>query len=880
MRDRNVRSIVFTTLVALLPIALGLVGVFKVQAGEEIVNFLTHHLNNARTGWNDHESVLNPGNVSGLRKLGQYNDINGQIYAAPLFYHVNDRDLLFVATETNWIYALDVTGDTPELVFGRNIDPPLDQFTFESKIHGGCGDINPWHGITGTGVIDPATNTWYFVTLTTEKSFQIYKAHAVNILTGQEVDDPRWPVVIAGEYGPRAFQAFMQTQRGALTLENGMLYIPFSSRCDAVDWQGWIFGIDITNPGSKPQYVFNTAPDGNGAGVWGQGGLSIDPSKALQGAGYLVTGNGTVNYPPIGMGQSFGMSVLRINLLDFAQPFSYMPRDFYTIPDYPGANARDTDLGGSSVLVVPEQPDSNTPRLLFTAGKDGRVYLINRDSLGGLSTPGQPTELQFLRVSRGQRVAPSYYEDDATGGHFMYVTTGENRNTFGTYTDWEDSPVNMAAQGEMESAAQGTGPSLAVFNDRLYVAWVNNTAEREIMIKSSPNAVDWSSEASDALGGFAAPRTSPSLASFGDALFVAWVENGKNQIKIKSSADGMTWSNEQTLDTVFPTTYASLGVFQGKLYVAYIGNTLPYQIQVRSTNDGKTWSDPVSVYEYAGQTVPMGGAPYIIGLSNQLYAFWLRHREDRTIVFKSSSDGQGWPGDPRSFGESADFRSGLSGFVLNTIIENDPTLQSGPLRLHILFLANARNPLVFVKSIGTNGLIEAGNLNTNERARAESQTGAAVFRGRPWFAFVGNNPNTRQLLLKPGAVGYRGGGLIAFRLTVDAKTGASRLYPAWTSGRIPGEDNPPTAFDYLPGMPFVTSNGRRDGLVWVTEGLGANPILRAYNAATGQELFNSETTGDPNNRITCGGRKFVQTVVVNGRVFLGTNCVMVYGIRK
>src|SRR5262249_8742548 len=153
--------------------------------------------------------------------------------------------------------------------------------------------------------------------------------------------------------------------------------------------------------------------------------------------------------------------VLRLDLTNREQPFSRATEDFLTISNWAPANSRDDDLGGSSPLVIPDQGSgTKTPRLLITAGKDGRVYLMNRDNLGGLD--GQ---LQKMRITSGNRVAPTYFRDDA-GRQFIYIT-GTNEPTFpsyGTFIDWEEDSRYLAAQEQdRPRAALGTGPTLVEF---------------------------------------------------------------------------------------------------------------------------------------------------------------------------------------------------------------------------------------------------------------------------------------------------------------------------------------------------------------------------------------------------------------------------------
>jgi hypothetical protein len=45
-------------------------------------------------------------------------------------------------------------------------------------------------------------------------------------------------------------------------------------------------------------------------------------------------------------------------------------------------NSRDDDLGSSGPVLLPDQPGPH-PHLLVTASKDGSIYLIDRDHMGG-----------------------------------------------------------------------------------------------------------------------------------------------------------------------------------------------------------------------------------------------------------------------------------------------------------------------------------------------------------------------------------------------------------------------------------------------------------------------------------------------------------------
>jgi hypothetical protein len=91
-----------------------------------------------------------------------------------------------------------------------------------------------------------------------------------------------------------------------------------------------------------------------------------------------------------------------------------------------------------------------------------------------------------------------------------------------------------------------------------------------------------------------------------------------------------------------------------------------------------------------------------------------------------------------------------------------------------------------------------------------------------------------------------------------------------------------------PASPFVSSNGQADGIVWAVESRRDDTdsptpsILHAWEAVSGRLLYSSPLTtefGITGTGESLGdGRKFTPPVVVNGRVFLGTNGVVAYGL--
>jgi len=83
-------------------------------------------------------------------------------------------------------------------------------------------------------------------------------------------------------------------------------------------------------------------------------------------------------------------------------------------------------------------------------------------------------------------------------------------------------------------------------------------------------------------------------------------------------------------------------------------------------------------------------------------------------------------------------------------------------------------------------------------------------------------------------------------------------------------------FGYPGTTPSVSANGATNGIVWAIENNGA--VLYAYDATDlTKELYNSNQAA--NNRDHFSGNKFITPIVVNGKVYVGTQTsVAVFGL--
>jgi outer membrane protein assembly factor BamB len=388
---------------------------------EQKISVATFHYDLARTGWNANEQILTPRSVDKSR-FGRWwhTLLDGQVYAAPLVVasvRVNGRthDLVIAPTEGNSVYALEA--DTGAILWKQHLATPLTDDEYND-----CINITPLHGITSTPVIDLDRQEIFVCGVTRAGFTQVYKVWALDLATGAVKSG--WPVTLQGAYKGTPFDGGQLTQRGALTMVDGWLYLPFSSRCDIGEWHGWVMGVNARNPEAR-QRAFSPAPDASGGGIWGSAGLAADREGNL----YAVTGNG--DYTLKQGGQSVTEAIVRLTAKQDLS-FTYSPADYYVPSDYELLDQVDADLGGSSALVL-DHPGSATPHLLITGGKDGIAYLVNRDNLGGIG--GEIQKLRLFGSDEGGyggaiKTTPAYFED-GKGGQYVFVT-GNDKGPNGT----------------------------------------------------------------------------------------------------------------------------------------------------------------------------------------------------------------------------------------------------------------------------------------------------------------------------------------------------------------------------------------------------------------------------------------------------------------
>ena len=432
----------------------GILAAAALLACPTAVRAATNAADERRTGWYPDEASLSPALVAGSGFAQRFSTaVQGQVYAQPLVY----KNSLFVATEENWIYRIDP--ETGAIAWGRQVAPPWNPADI------GCGDLTPWIGITGTPVIDEATDTAYFFSKTYASGTSgpaAWYAHAVDVLTGEE--RPNFPVAIQGvaQNSPQVFTPANELQRPGLLLMNGVVYAGFGGHCDIAPWQGWIVGVS-TSGQIKAFWTSRATLNGNGAAIWHSGGgiVSDGPGRII-----VATGNGGApnrptpgTSPPADLGESVVRLAVQgdgtLQAMDFFAPFNASLLD--TV---------DGDLGSGGPVALPEAyfGTSTYPHLALEIGKQGLLYVLNRDNLGGCAEGPNAKDAVITEIPglSGVWARPSAWPGD--GGYAYFPTNGAPMRFMKYQLDGSGKPTFALAASTTDNFGFGSSSAVVTSN--------------------------------------------------------------------------------------------------------------------------------------------------------------------------------------------------------------------------------------------------------------------------------------------------------------------------------------------------------------------------------------------------------------------------------
>ncbi len=429
---------------------------------------------NLRTGWYPDEPLLAPDLVTEPRFKEVFKTpLHGQIYAQPLVAN----GTLLVVTEEDWDYGLDpVTGAVRwKNHFGEAVE------SGEGKTIN-CTDLEPHVGVTGTPVIDTATNIAYFVANEIVQGKVAWYMHAIELNHEGKEPNP-FPVEIKGNAQNLSeeveFEPAQELQRPALLMMNGVVYAGFGSHCDHEPYEGWIAGVSTSG---KLETMW--AASSRGGSIWQAGGglVSDGPGQIL-----FATANGYITEPgvwdpPPGPGNKppeahLDNSVVRVEVKPEDGFNELVPTDFFSPFNNKELDEEDIDLGSSAPVALPSEyfGTKSVPNLLVQEGKYGSVYLLNRDNLGGMGqgAGGKDKVVQELEPKEGGGVwgAAAVWPGD---GGYIYIASvskpatpsfpSSNYLRFYKYAPEGENPKISLEASSAEELSFGSGSPIVTSN--------------------------------------------------------------------------------------------------------------------------------------------------------------------------------------------------------------------------------------------------------------------------------------------------------------------------------------------------------------------------------------------------------------------------------
>jgi hypothetical protein len=360
-----------------------------------VSDWLTYGHDQMRSGNAAGEIAISPSTVKNLA-LKWSAPVDGKLTAQPLFAGSvqvagQAHDLVVAVTSNNSVFGLDAA--TGAILWSRHFGAPS-----------GAGSVPGGFGIGQTPAIDKVNGRIYTVT-----DDGILRTLA--LATGMDAA-PALTVIPNNTATNSVY--------GGLNLVGAKLYIPTSSNGnDDHPWSGRLIQVDVSGAAPTISTTFKvvpSVPDPNGGGgIWGWGGITVDP---LSGRVLAATAADGIDGSPSGQGflpWSGRMLALdtSLNVLGAYEPPHPTP--------CPGDSGTcDMDFGSTPTLY--QSP--GCPVMASAVNKDGHMYTLSVNDLAANKTASlQAVQLNIAWDGPGRgglTGLPAYWPL----GNMLFVTDG------------------------------------------------------------------------------------------------------------------------------------------------------------------------------------------------------------------------------------------------------------------------------------------------------------------------------------------------------------------------------------------------------------------------------------------------------------------------
>jgi PQQ-like domain len=389
------------------------------------IDVTTYHYDNVRDGLNANETTLTLSNVnaSSFGKIGFFST-DDRVDAMPLYLSGvtiagQTHNVLYVATEHDSVYAFDADDGTQ--LWKVAVAPPNET---ASDDHG-CFLVTPDIGVTATPVIDRSYGAHgaIFLVAMTEDLLTAYhqRLHALDLTTGAELSGG--PTEIEASYpgngafssnGVQTFEPGSYLERSALLLLNGTIYMGWASHCDQDPYTGWL--MSYSEETLKQTGVLNLTPNSGGSG-FGEGAGTIwmsgnGPAADANGNIYFLDANGgfdaTLDANGFPFHQDYGNAFIKLSTAGGKMAIA----DYFNTLNTVTESNEDLDLGSGGAMLLPDLMDSHgvVQHLAVGGGKDGSIYVVDRNNMGKFSASSNNNYQQIPNVlGSGEYGSPAWF---------------------------------------------------------------------------------------------------------------------------------------------------------------------------------------------------------------------------------------------------------------------------------------------------------------------------------------------------------------------------------------------------------------------------------------------------------------------------------------
>jgi fibronectin type 3 domain-containing protein len=610
------------------------------------------------------------------------------------------HDVVFVPTELGSLYAIDANGGTvlwkDSFIYNANGNPnPLNPTipTGTTAIPGGFNtetnsqDVSPWFCIMGTPVIDGSNNVMYLITNTRNVTngpsgdqsnpHYIFAIHKINLSNGVDTTVPFAETILgystpsnptytyvsgpwvygAGDGAVTVngkseviFNAVRTMGRPALQLYNGRVYAAFASHGDNQPYHGWLLTFDAGSLAVNGVFCASPNATEGEAGIWSGGDCVVFDSS---GYFYVMTGNGafdsTLNASGFPTSGNYGDCFLKLaldptttqgNQGSNQNGWGIKVVDYFSPYNNASLDSADTDLGSGGPAVLPDVAGSGTiPHLIVGCGKQGTVYVINRDNMGKFGSTDNVVQ-EVGSAINGCLSTPAYYNGrlyfcPGYGGSAVswsmsnaQIYTATKQSTPDSFAFPGSSPyisANGAQNGVVWMIDKGTGQLRAYSASNLATElWTSaqNTGDAlpggsiKFAVASPVNGRVYALSATSLCvygppipptSGPAAPTNLTGTAPNASVVNLSWTDNSNNEagFAIERSSDGVNYSQLATVG-VNVTAYSDGNLtpstkyyYRVRAYNSYSGTTYSAYTNVASVTTLAAGSvQPVYLYHF------------------------------------------------------------------------------------------------------------------------------------------------------------------------------------------------------------------------------------------------------------------------------------------